>query len=232
MNAYRWMLYVHWKAARWPLALCTLISFSLPLFMMRLMEVPRSIGYEFDRSTAEDMIMVEQSFLPMFPLLAIVTGVTIALTAWTWDHQSRHVYALSLPVSRGRYSLLKMGGGFALLMLPVLALLIGSLLGLAMTPLPPELYAYPFQFVLRFLLAVLIIYAATFTLASSTLRTTILILGGFVIVVIFGTIAVEYLKDALNDHTLVTPFEVLHDAFLYWPGPFSVFGGSWMLIDA
>jgi len=65
-------------------------------------------------------------WLPFYPMLALAIGITLALSSWNWDHQLKHVYALSLPVTRLEYSLLKMGAGAALAMLPVIGLWIGA----------------------------------------------------------------------------------------------------------
>lgn len=231
MKTFNEMLYLHWKAARWPLAPVTLLAFSLPMLVTRMIRVPREFGYGTG-SIPGDIIQLESGWLPLFPFLAILVGAMIALTAWSWDHQGRHVYALSLPITRGRYALAKMAAGLLLLAMPVVALAAGTLLGLALTQLPPELHGYPFSFVARFALAAVIIYAATFALASSTVRVTVFIILGLVTLIVGGSILVLFLQDALHNHNITTPAEMLYDALMNWPGPFSVFGGSWLFIDA
>ena len=81
----------------------------------------------------------------------------------------KHVYALSLPLARWEYALLKFAAGVTLVLIPVVALLAGTLLGLAGLDVPDGLHAYPFAFTFRFMLAVLIAYAAAFAAAAFTL---------------------------------------------------------------
>jgi hypothetical protein len=228
-DMYRQLLNLHWKTVRWPLAPVILLAFGLPLFVLRLADV---FGPAGTRVPPAMVIHMQGEWSFVFPFLALITGVMIALTAWSWDHQGRHVYALSLPVSRGRYSMLKLAAGMTMLLLPVIALAVGTMAGLAATPVPTGLHAYPLSFVARFLLAATIVYAATFAAASSTVRTTAIILVLFVLVVIFGTVFVSFLQEALHDHSIVTPIELLYTALARWPGPFNVFGGNWLIIDA
>jgi hypothetical protein len=231
MKALRQMLYLHWKSARWPLAALTLFGFGLPLFLTRLLQMPNYIGAATG-SAAADMVGLEQNLAPMMPLFAIAVGITFAISAWSWDHQVRHIYALSLPMSRGRYALTKMVAGLVLIVLPIAALFIGTMLGLALTVIPPELHAYPFSFMARFILAVLVTYSATFALASTSTKATGIVLAGFAIIMIFGTILVIFLQQALHWYHVPTPIGLVYHGLMYWPGPFSVFGGSWLLIDA
>jgi hypothetical protein len=231
MNAWNSMLRLHWKAARWPLAPMILLSVGLPMMVLRTMELGTRVQFRGEVLPAE-VLMYEQVWLPVFVLLAVTVGVLVALTAWSWDHQARHVYALSLPLSRGKYVLYKMSAGLVILALPVLALLAGTLVGLAFISVPVGLHAYPFSFTLRFLLACAVTYAAIFALASGTVRTTVIVLIVLIVVVVFGSIAITFLRNIWDLPFLRTPGELLFDAMLNWPGPFSVFGGSWMIIDA
>ena len=228
-DMYRQMLRLNWKTARWPLMPVILLAFGAPLFVLRIADVIRPAGVPIPPAT---MIHLHAEWAFVFPFLALITGVMIALTAWSWDHQGRHVYALSLPVSRGRYSLIKFAAGGTLLLLPLAALAIGVFVGLASITIPEGLHAYPFSFLARFALASAVVYAATFTAASTTVRTTMIVLALFVVVVIFGSIFVSFLQEALNDYSIVSPISMLHTALTRWPGPFNVFGGNWLILDA
>ena len=228
-DMYRQLLNLHWKTVRWPLAPVILLAFGLPLFSLRIADVVAPTGTDLPPAM---MIHMQGEWAGMFPLLALITGVMIALTAWSWDHQGRHVYALSLPVSRGHYAMIKFAAGMTLLLLPVIALGVGTLGGLATIDVPPELHAYPAAFIARFALAAAVVFAATFAAASSNVRTVAIILILFIVVVIFGSIVVSFLQSALHDRSIVSPIEVLYTALARWPGPFNVFGGNWLIIDA
>lgn len=228
MNMFRQMLRLHWKTGRWAISAMTLLCLGIPLFVLRMMSASMPDPY-FPESAY--MMWRQQEFLGVYPLLALVIGTAAGLAAWSWDHQVKHVYSLSLPVSRGRYALLKMASGFVILLIPIAGLVAGVLVGLATLNLPTGLNAYPVSFVARFFFAALITYAATFALASTTVRTTAFILVGGLVVLVFGTIAAEFYADVMNT-AVTSPAEFIYNGLLHWPGPFSVFGGSWMLIDA
>lgn len=230
MKMFNQMLQLHWKAVRWPLAPFVLLAFGLPMLVTRMAQIPRQFGYGTG-SVAADIVQMESSLVTLFPILALLIGVTLAMTAWSWDHQGRHVYALSLPVTRGRYALLKLSAGIVLIAAPVAALFAGTVFGLFLTKLPPELHGYPVAFTLRFTLAVLITYAGTFALASSSVRTTAILMLGLVAYIVIGSIVVGIAADVMNTN-LRGPAEYLYNAIMRWPGPFSVFGGNWLFIDA
>jgi hypothetical protein len=80
------------------------------------------------------------------------------------------------------------------------------------------------------MLAAMISFALAFSLAASTIRTTIIVLGGIVLVMIFGSILVPYINATMHKNYM-SPGELLYIAFTSWPGPFAVFSGSWALID-
>lgn len=225
---FRTLMFMHWKTARPALLVLVPLCLGLPIFVTRLSaRVSQNSLY----SQPLDLLQMLQLWAPFYPLLAALTGVTLALTAWNWDHRSNHVYALSLPLPRWEYVLLKMGAGALLLALPVAAVLIGSMIASWSTPLPEGLVAYPFSFSTRFMFAALLTYALLFSLAAGTVKTTTRVLFGAVMVFVFGTIFVGFLRETLQWYWLETPFTLLLNALLEWPGPFSVFGGSWMLID-
>lgn len=219
------MLKLHWKAGRWVMAPLVLLCLGLPIAAVLLSR--RGLGTGMFSSY--DLLVLLSLWTPLFPFLAAFTGIVVALTAWTWDHSRGHVYALSLPLRRWEYVLLKMSAGALLLLLPVAALWIGALIAAAQ-PLPDGLHAYVLAFGLRFLLAALLMYALMFALAAGTVRTASLLAVGVVLFVLFGTVLVEAANNALGLHVPL-PLDLLDAALTRWPGPFSVYGGNWMLID-
>jgi len=219
-------LNLQWRAARWALLPFLLLVIGLPVLVLRLAS---QLGADPVFGAASSLGMMEL-WAPLFPLLAALLGFAVAFTAWTWDHHTGHVYALTLPLSRARYATYKFLAGAAVLLLPVLALLAGIMLALLLAPLPETVHAYPLSFALRFLLASGITYALGFALAAGTVRTVVWLTVGTILVLVFGTLLVQFLESALAV-PLWSPIELLERALLDLPGPFNVFGGSWMLID-
>lgn len=218
---------MQWKVSRWAIAILLPLCFTTPILVARF--GGRVSSGEFSEP-ALDFLHGTSVWLTFFPVLAAVTGLTFALTAWTWDHNTNHVYALSLPIERWRYSLFKMISGAAWMLVPVVALLAGTLAAMATVKLPAGLHAYPFSFTLRFLFGALILYAIIFSMASGTVKTTLRIVIGVVAFFVVGTLITEMLSAAFNTR-IPSPIGILFEALMEWPGPFNVFGGSWMLFD-
>jgi hypothetical protein len=221
-------LALQWKAARWPLLPFVVAALGLPLAAL---QAANPAATQMPGGAAEAMLLTLQQWVPLFPAIATLLGITIGLTAWSWDHRANHVYALSLPITRSRYVLLKFGAGVVMLLVPALALLAGVLLGRAGLDLPEGLHAYPMALTLRFLLAALVVFALVFALAAGTMRTAIWLISGFVAFIFIGTFAVEFAREVFALPELPTPIDLLDSAFLHWPGPFHVIGGNWMPID-
>jgi hypothetical protein len=220
---------LHWKVARWPLVPFVLLGFGVPLLALR---VASGIAERPDGGmVAIELLGMMELWNPVYPLLASLLGVTVALTAWTLDHRGGHVYALSLPLPRWRYALLKLAAGGAVLLVPVLALWAGAWLGSVLAVIPEGLQAYPHAFAFRFLLAALVVYAATFALAAGTMRTAVLLISALVLFLVFGTFAADWVGTILGIPDMVTPLDLFDRALLRWPGPFHVLGGNWSLID-
>lgn len=220
------MLRLQWQSSRWLLLVLAVICIGLPQASVRL-----ALWVGGDDVLASGRLLAQLgSTSGLYPFLAAITGALVALTAWNWDHRTGHVYALSLPVSRTQYALLKLWAGAVVLLVPVLAIWAGAWIATAMTTLPSGLRAYPFAFGARFLLAALLVYATVFALASGTIRTTLIVTGVFCVLFIGGSIAVPWIESQFGVD-LISPTQVLGEAFTSWPGPFRVFGGSWLLID-
>ena len=221
-------LYLQWKIARWPLVPFLLAGFGLPLLALR--QSYRSAA-QADLNAAEAMLGSLQLWLPLFPLTAALLGFMLGLMAWSWDHRANHVYALSLPVARWEYALQKMIAGLAMLAIPIVAVFAGMMLGVATIEVPQGLVAYPLAFTARFALTALVVYAFCFALAAGTVKTVIRLASAFLFVLIFGTLAIDFVGDAFGYDGLLTPMDALDAAFSRWPGPFHLIGGNWMPID-
>ena len=226
---YRSMLFLHWKQIRLALIPLAMAAFGLPLLVIEGLGTPP--GMESSSLEAYSFMFGAQEWLWMFPVLAGAVGITLALSAWNWDHQLKHVYALSLPITRWEYTQAKFLAGAALALFPALVLWLGAHLASASLSLPTGLNAYPNELGLRFALAVLISYAMFSAMAAGTVRTTMIVVSVLVAFVVFGTMAGEILGTRyawFAQNNLV-------ESFVLWlaeaPGPFEVFTGSWALID-
>jgi len=216
---FRAVLYTQWKWSRIIVVLGTVGAFAIPL--LSLQGAARA-----DRGAlqAQDLLRSVQSWGTLYPLLAATLGLLVAIAAWAADHRGRHIHALTLPLPRWRYVLLRFGAGFALLAAPIAAVLIGALLATLTATLPPGLQAYPLALALRFALAVFVAYAVFFAVSAGTART-----AGIILAVIAALILVQVVAGMANlDLNLLA---TLQAALVFGPGPLVVFTGRWMLVD-
>lgn len=226
---YRSMLFLHWKQIRHVLALLVIASFALPLMAVRglgsLPGLPDG-GVEAYRFVAEF-----HTWLPFFPLLAAGVGITLALSAWNWDHQLGHVYALSLPATRWEYTLQKMLAGATLAVLPVVGLWLGGHLAAASIQIPEGLNAYPDELAVRFFFGILLAYAFFFAMAAGTIKTALWVLGGALGFLFFGAVLNDFLAQYFAFFARVHVVTEVVEWLAAAPGPFEVYTGSWALID-
>lgn len=216
---FRMMLFTQWRWARPLVALGAVTAFALPVL---------SVG-QFGREQAprwevQAMLSSIQAWGVLYPVLAAVLALLLAALTWSPDHRGRHVYALTLPVPRWHYVLLRFAAGALLLLGPVLALWAGALVASAAAFIPPGLHAYPTVLALRFGLAVLVAYAVLFAVSSATPRT-----AGYVLAGLAGLILVEVLLSVAEVDVRMLGPALLR--VLLWPGPLEIFTGRWMLID-
>lgn len=215
---FRAVLYSQWKWSRLIVVLGTVAAFAIPL--LSLQGAARA-----DRGAlqAQELLRAVQSWGSLYPLLATALGLLMAIAAWAGDHRGRHIHALTLPLERWRYVLLRFGAGLVLLAAPIAAVLIGSSLAV-LTTLPPGLQAYPIALAVRFAFAVCVAYAVFFAVSAGTARTAGIILG-----VIAAVILVQVVANIANiDLNLVGAAQTV---LLLGPGPLAVFTGRWMLVD-
>lgn len=224
---YQPMLYLHWKQVRYVLLLFAVAAFALPLLSVQGLGAPAP-GVAGLRPYVA--LTSTQTWLAFPPLLALAIGVTLGLSAWNWDHQLNHVYALSLPIPRWQYATLRMGAGAVLALLPVAAFWVGAHVATASISLPQGLHAYPNQLTLRFLAAILLSYAVISALAAGTIKTTLWVVGAVSLVFILSGGA-----SLMAPHFPVVSRSSDLQAVIHYltslPGPLHVFTGSWALID-
>ncbi len=216
---FRQLLYTQWKWSRLVLLLVVLMGFSLPIVSVQGVH-PNDLG----RFEIDSLLGGMQAWGLLYPILATGLALVLALTTWGPDHRGRHVYALSLPIPRWHYALLRFGAGCTLLAIPVFAVWLGSLVATSVVDLPAGLEAYPTALALRFGLAAFVAYAAFFAISSGTNRTAGIILG-----VIAALILVQVVASIANiDFDLMSAAQTV---LLLGPGPLAVFTGRWMLVD-
>lgn len=192
------------------------IAAALPVFSVRAI---------FGEGIAVEAYMLLQSAgsaSPAFPLLAIVAGVGIAVGAWQQDHDGGHIYALTLPLPRWHYALLRLAAGFALLLPVVIALGLSSTVVSAGIELPPGLHTYPWALTVRFFATVAVTYSSMFALASEGTRGASWASGGF-----FAIVAVDLLLRYQFDMEYSPIFNILFAS----PSPLAFFSGQWTLVD-
>jgi hypothetical protein len=225
------LLFVQWKSARFGVLPFVVLAFGLPLLAVQGLGTDPLNPDAYALAAGQIMSRIA-GWVPVFPLLAALTGIVAALSAWTWDHKVRHVYALSLPVDRRRYVLLKMGAGVVLLLVPCVAFWIGALLATSAVEIPEGLRAYPTAVAVRFALTALVLYAILFAMAAGTLRTTVWVLIGLAVLLVSGGFLADFLGQTLVPSLQGVSFmSWILDRALDWPGPFEVITGNWMLFD-
>lgn len=209
------LLRTQWRWCRGVILPATVVALGLPFLVLR------GVG---PAMLPSDVMEVVATWSPVFPALAALLGLLTALGTWAPDRRGQHVHALTLPIARWRYVLLRFLGGATLLALPVLAGLLGALAATALTHLPVGLSAYPWSLSFRFAVGALLAFALFFAILAGTSRTAALVLGMLLFVVALD-LALWVASPRLgvgND---------LLAALMTGPGPLALFAGRWMLVD-
>lgn len=219
MAMFRAILYSQWKWSRLVIVLGTLAGFAIPL--LSLQGAARA-----DRGAlqTQELLRAVQSWGTLYPILAATLGLLVAIAAWAADHRGRHIHALTLPVPRWRYALLRFAAGMVLLAAPIAAMLLGASLAVMTATIPPGLQGYALSLAVRFALAVLVAYAVFFAVSAGTARTAGFILGALAALVVFQIVA----SIANLDLDILSTLQLV---LLLGPGPLAVFAGRWMLVD-
>lgn len=169
---------------------------------------------------ARALLTTTNSYAPLMTGLACLIGLLLGTGVWQADHSSGHVYALTLPLPRWHYALLRYSGGLLVLVALVFAFWIGTLAAASLVTLPYGLHAYPTALAVRFALTALLAFSVFFSLSALTTRTAAIILLSIVAIVIF--------EIALNSMGAGwSLFEVL----VLERGDWLLTPGRWMLFD-
>jgi hypothetical protein len=207
-----------WRWSRMVVVFGTLAGFLLPVLSLQgASSGPRSMA-------PDELLHFLQSWGILYPLLAGLLGLLVAMGAWAPDHRGRHVHALTLPLPRWQYVLLRLAAGLTVLVLPIIAVFIGAWLATGTATIPPGLQGYAGALGVRFGLAVLVAFSTFFAISGGTARTAGLILSVIALIIVSQVMV----SAAGVDLDLIGPIQ---QAVLNWPGPLAIFSGRWMLID-
>ena len=212
------ILRTHWKWTRLLVGGIALLAFLMPALAWRLSRYGGGIVGPVQ------MMDGLAGLGPMLAFLALLGAFVLAVYPWTLDAETKHVYPLSLPISWPRYVGMRYLAGGLTLLVPALALYVGSRFALSFIVLPPLLRAYPGALALRFLLAALVAYSATFALQYLAGRRATLV----ALVIVLGF---TFLIAGLEIFGARQASQAIGEFLFQWPGPFGVFSQSWVLID-
>ena len=219
---YKQVLKAQWLAARLPVVLLAVLAFALPLLTV-------AYGGGLENAPTERVaqwLFAAEKIGVLIPGLALLVGLLLGIGAWAPDHLGKHVYALSLPLPRSMYVLLKFGAGATLLAVPVVALGLGALVAALSVQLPSGIHAYPIQLTVRFALASLVCFSIFFAISIATKRAALAVLG-----VICGVLLADVLVLSLDFKDAVSVTGWLFQIVTTWPGPLAILMGRWALFD-
>jgi hypothetical protein len=211
------LLRTQWRFTRFAVLTMAAVAFLLPTLLWRIVGAGGALA----------PLALMQGFETLGYVLVAVAflgGLVLASQPWIVDAQTRHVYALSLPITWARYVALRFAAGLLTLTIPAIALYAGARLTLLSVRLPDVLRAYPGQLALRFLLGTAVSYALIFSLqylagrraALVALLVILAVAGGLFSMSLFGTPAWA---------------AQLGGALFEWPGSFAIYTAPWRLID-
>lgn len=210
-----------WTQFRWTrtmVATLALLTFVAPAAMWRLTDAGTG------EAGAAALMSGFANLGSILALLAMLGAFVLAAQPWTIDAATKHVYPLALPLPWTSYVAMRFAAGLLTLLVPTIALWLGSLLAVAMVELPSTLNAYPGTLALRFLLGAALIYAMTFALQYLAGRKSAVVL----LVLLLVGLAIGFLLAFTGNVTLLAR---IGRWVSEWPGPFAVLVSDWKLID-
>ena len=212
-------LYVQWKWNRDFLAFYAAAAFTAPLviFWVALPHLGLSSGRE--------LVSTGGFVGAATAVIAVLTGLTLAWQGYGVDERVGHIYALSLPITRGRALAIRAGTAAILLVLPAASAWSGAMLAASQLELPAVLHSYAGSLAVRALLASWLAHACMFALRYSARRRAKVVLGTLV----FGVTMLAVL--AITTPSTRAVAARIGDFLISNPGPFGVLFGRWTLID-
>ena len=218
---FRAVLYTQWKWARPVLLLAVLVAGYIPVDALRTMPYTSAGGYYVPA-----LYRSIEGASTLYQVLALALAVVVAISAWHADAQRQHVYALSLPVPRWRFVLLRFGAGAVLLGAVAFAVGLFGGIAAALAPLPPMLHAYPAGLALRFWLGTMVPFAIIFALLASNPRHVRWLVTAVVTVVLVDLLLASF---GVTDRELIINW--VPEGLYSGRGPLAAFLSKWMLVD-
>lgn len=216
---FKHVLFTQWKWAQWGLLVACALAVAMPMFAIASLG-----GRDVTILPIYNVVATMQGAGVGYGALSLLAGLWIAASAWSVDQQFDYVYALTRPVPRWYFVLLRFGAGSVLVGAVVVACLAGALAGSALVKLPATLHAYPGALTLRFGLALFVAFGGAFGLfgaASKTIsRSTAIGLFVLIVVVAFDGLLLGGVLSKGVGRWLVSRWS-----------PLGVYIGRWMLID-
>ena len=156
--------------------------------------------------------------------IALITGVACSIRPYVLDARAKHTYALSLPVPRSDYSLLRVGSGLSLTLVPGVAFLIGASIAAQAAPPGTLLQTFPLQLTLRFALAAAFAFSFVFGVQYGLGRQAVrwLMIAGLTV------IGVEVVGQLALHVSMTAPF---FDLIVTRGSPLRVFMTRWTLFN-
>ena len=213
------ILRTEWNWSRYAVVVTVVAAFALPLVAIQPTGMESQSLYD---TTA--IMNVMRRYSPWFGGLAMLLGLVFATTTWGADHRGHHVYALTLPVPRWQYVVMRYSAGLLLLCAPLAAMWFGCLVASAAAQIPTGLQAYPYALSLRFAFATVLAFSVFFAISAGTTRTAAYVLT-VLLVVGLGQVGINVFGLDRNVIGWIL------DSLVVWPGPLEIFTGEWMLID-
>ena len=207
-----------WRESRLAMVVLAGIAVAVPLLSLR------GAGAVTDPWSSWDLLRATAQWGAAYPILALTAALALAVGAWWPDHRTKHVYALTLPVSRVRYLLLRYAAGLTLLLVISAVLAVSTFVAAIRVPLPTLLHAYPGGITVRFFLSGLSAYTILFALSGLTPRMARLVAAAFLLLVLASIVA-DLASLGWN------PLAGVVDALLSPYSPLAIFRARWMLID-
>ncbi|MGI9077698.1 MAG: hypothetical protein ACR2G6_10265 [Gemmatimonadaceae bacterium] len=216
---FRAILFTQWKWTRAMMLPLVIVAFAVPLY-----SVNEFSDAAQSRAEVAPLLSKMQAWGFGYMMAAMFVGLFVAAMVWSYDTKGKHVYALSLPLPRWHYLLLRFAAGALMLLLPALFLWVGALVATSSAHIPVGLHAYPTALALRFLLATFLVYSLVFAMSAVPKK-----IGIVLVIAMAGVVLLDAaLSQAMGRSVIVTN---VFEWAVRWPGYFEVFAGRWMLID-
>ena len=154
---FRAVLLTHWRWGRWGVLLLAAGAFVTPIILLGLLGTR-----DLTLLPVWEVLAPTSIAGAIYSVIAIFSGLWIAASAWSVDTTQDSIYALTRPVPRWYFVLLRYGSGIVLSLVPVAAVLIGALVAAAVTTRPVEMRVFPVALAAKFTVALWLSFSICF----------------------------------------------------------------------